>query len=256
MKIITPPTVEPITLVQARKQCKVDAEGDPPVHEDDDLLMLYATAAREWCEHFTGIAIAPTGVQIEMSSFPSAIVLESGPVIGITSVTYLDDAAVRQTVAPSVYYLDTNGSVTTLRLKRGQAWPVALAETGSVRVQYDIGFGVVTTPPPGNTSSDNGYVLAGYVYDGYIVSSGGSSVTSSTSDNGYVLAGYVLDGYIASESSPSVGTTVPKAISVAMLLILAHLYKNREDTAEKAMLHVPMGARALLTQHRVRRGWA
>ena len=165
MKVIAAPTVEPITLAQARKQCKVDAEGTPPVHEDDDLLMMFAGAAREWCEHFTGIAIAPTGVQIDLPSFGASIRLQSGPVIAVTSITYLDSEFVRQTVDPAIYFVDSDGPISTIRLKRGQSWPQAASERGSIRVQYTIGFGAAPEVPQGNVSSDNGYVLAGYVYE-------------------------------------------------------------------------------------------
>ena len=43
---------EPLTLAQARLQCRIDAEGSPPSHPDDDLLAAFVAVAREQVERF------------------------------------------------------------------------------------------------------------------------------------------------------------------------------------------------------------
>lgn len=52
------------------------------------------------------------------------------------------------------------------------------------------------------------------------------------------------------------GEPLPKAIRAAMLLILGHLYRNREDSTEAAMISIPNGAEALMRPLRVRLGMA
>jgi uncharacterized phiE125 gp8 family phage protein len=47
---------------------------------------------------------------------------------------------------------------------------------------------------------------------------------------------------------------VPKAVRAAALLIVGHLYENREDTVEKALTSIPMGALALIQRYRTRQG--
>lgn len=49
---------------------------------------------------------------------------------------------------------------------------------------------------------------------------------------------------------------LPFAIRAAMLLILGHLYKNREDSVDRAMQSLPGGAEALLRPLRIRLGMA
>ena len=44
---------------------------------------------------------------------------------------------------------------------------------------------------------------------------------------------------------------VPTIIKQAMLLIVGHLYENREDSTEKSLANIPMGAKALLSMDRV-----
>ena len=52
------------------------------------------------------------------------------------------------------------------------------------------------------------------------------------------------------------GDALPWSVRAAILLLLGHLYANRETNTEKALADVPMGTDALLRQHRVRLGMA
>jgi uncharacterized phiE125 gp8 family phage protein len=61
-------------------------------------------------------------------------------------------------------------------------------------------------------------------------------------------AGYALD--------TDGQTSMPWVARAAMLLILGHLFKNREETTEKAMAHLPNGAEALMRPRRVLLGMA
>lgn len=148
MKIITPATSEPVTLEMARKQCKVDAEGSPPTHEDDDIIELFISAAREWCEAYLGRAVAPTLVEITLDEFPAAeLTLESGPVLGVEGVYYLDEDGAEQTLASSVYRLDTTEQVAVLRLNADEEWPATDDTTDTVRVRYTIGYSAAGDSP-------------------------------------------------------------------------------------------------------------
>ena len=46
-------------------------------------------------------------------------------------------------------------------------------------------------------------------------------------------------------------TYVPEMARAAMLLIIGHLYKNREQTVERALSEIPLGVKALLGMNRV-----
>ncbi len=157
MKIITPATVEPITLAQARKQCKVDPEGSPPVHEDDELISIFLTAAREWCESYLGSRIAPTLVEIAFDAFPSDVVstttvagtlaLQSSPVLAINGITYLDADGFEQTLDPIAYTLDTTTQVAVARLNVDETWPATQAVANAVTVRYTIGYSLSGDSP-------------------------------------------------------------------------------------------------------------
>lgn len=49
---------------------------------------------------------------------------------------------------------------------------------------------------------------------------------------------------------------LPASIKAAMLLVLGHLYANREASTADALTTIPLGVAALLNQHRVRLGFA
>jgi uncharacterized phiE125 gp8 family phage protein len=57
-----------------------------------------------------------------------------------------------------------------------------------------------------------------------------------------------------SSSPPQTLYAVPRSVIQAALLIVGHLYENREDTVEKALTSVPLGAMALLQQFRTGMG--
>jgi uncharacterized phiE125 gp8 family phage protein len=62
------------------------------------------------------------------------------------------------------------------------------------------------------------------------------------------LAGYGVD--------TDGGEALPKVLRAAILLVLGHLYANREDTADKALAAIPLGAEALMRPLRVKLGMA
>lgn len=62
------------------------------------------------------------------------------------------------------------------------------------------------------------------------------------------LAGYGVDS--------DGGIELPYAIRAAILLMLGHLHKNREASAEDKLAELPLGVEALLRPHRVRMGLA
>ncbi|WP_312417760.1 head-tail connector protein [Comamonas sp.] len=64
-----------------------------------------------------------------------------------------------------------------------------------------------------------------------------------------------LDAAVAAETAGANPMVVNYAIKAAMLLILGHLYSNREDVvAGASVVQLPGGARSLLRPHRITHG--
>lgn len=62
-------------------------------------------------------------------------------------------------------------------------------------------------------------------------------------------------GYTLPNASPD-DRPLPKSIKAAMLLIVGHLYENREETTELKLMSLPLGASSLLDRWRLRLGIA
>jgi uncharacterized phiE125 gp8 family phage protein len=63
--------------------------------------------------------------------------------------------------------------------------------------------------------------------------------------------------YVAGYQSESPVTfPVPRSARAAILLVLGHLYENRENSADRKFEEIPLGAAALLDRDRVRLGFA
>jgi uncharacterized phiE125 gp8 family phage protein len=137
LHLITPPTVEPVTLAEAKVALRVEDSLR------DALITGLIEAAREHAEHHTGLAFVNQTWELRLDAFPAPgddIVLGKGPVASITSIFYVDTSGVEQTLATSVYALDVSGPGYA-RLKFGQAWPGARVEPNAVRVRFVAGYG-------------------------------------------------------------------------------------------------------------------
>lgn len=155
-KWISGPDAEQISLEEARRQCKLDAEGSPPTHEDDPLLEGIIPAAREMAEEYNGRVFAPATYEVIYDSFPSAeLYLPKPPVIEILSVTYLIDdgsgGVAEATMDPLDYTLDISDDEPAFLLPAyGTEWPTPLERANAVRVRYRAGYSLPGDSPQTN----------------------------------------------------------------------------------------------------------
>jgi uncharacterized phiE125 gp8 family phage protein len=194
LRPVTPASAEPVSVDEARQQCKVDPTLDgnsPPTysHPDDDLIQTLITAAREHVENFTNTTCTDATYEYRCAGFGGCIMLPRGPVDSVTSVKYLDENEQEQTLAEAVWYLDDNPWAPSIGLRKNQVWPVTYRRADAVRVVFSGGF-----------------------------------------------------------NSPS---TVPKALVLAMKLMIGHWYRNRENAVVGTIItEIPMGAQILMMPHR------
>lgn len=201
-KVIVAPEGEPISIEDCRSHLEAAAYGDTDVDlQDDTMIIGWLSAAREYCEQFTGLSFSRRVLEVAIDAYPNvdddgttAIELPFGPVLMIQSVgpessttTTSDDE-----LDATEYELDDYS--TPNRLLPVASWPSAT----DVRIRYLAGYG---------DESDGGPLL-------------------------------------------------PFAARAAILLVLGHLYANREESTDKAMTSLPLGVESLLRPLRVRLGMA
>jgi uncharacterized phiE125 gp8 family phage protein len=213
-QLITPPAAEPVTLAQAKLYLRVDFD------DDDTLITALITAAREYCEKYTGRAFFnqawvrtldffPLYGRVEASRNPSerntwpygtwywnkvTIQLPFPRTVSVTSITYLDNDANQQTLPSSSYNVDTTCTPARIAPAQGVMWPIVSNYIpGSVKITF----------------------VAGSYGDG-------------TTTN-----------------------ICPQSICQAMLLLIGHWYQHREATSELSLKSIPFAVDALLDTHKV-----
>jgi uncharacterized phiE125 gp8 family phage protein len=135
-----PPTVEPVTLTEARVQCQMS----PDDTSQDARLLGYVAAARGMAEQETGQRFLPQTWELYLDAWPAdgKIELPQLPVRSITSVKYTSTAGVLTTVSAGAYRLDTRALRAVLQPVYGGAWPTDVRgdDEGVIVVTYICGL--------------------------------------------------------------------------------------------------------------------
>lgn len=126
------PTSEPVTTTEAKSHLRVD------ISDDDTLIGSLITAAREYCEIYTGRSFATRTYRADLAGFADEIWLPYGPVISIESVKYYDTASpsVQQTWAATNYQLFYN----VLERAYGVSFPSVGVRPDAVQITYRAGY--------------------------------------------------------------------------------------------------------------------
>ena len=137
LKVITPP-VNPVTLAEARLQCRVDDTAD------DSLISGLIMAAQEYCQHYTQRAIGSQTLELALDEFPDGpIELPYSPATSIVSVKYAGLDSIETTMGINEYVLDDYTYTSWLIRVYGSEWPIPLAAANAVKVRYVAGAATV-----------------------------------------------------------------------------------------------------------------
>lgn len=160
-KLKTAPTVEPVTLSEAKLHLKIDSDTT-----DDALITALITAAREMAENYTGRAFVNQTWEATFEQFTADenITLRPAPLSSITSITYVDGNGDTQTLSTSVYGADLYKTPGEAYLKYGQSWPTAREIENSITVTYVSGYGSSASSVPGAVKSAI-LLIIGHLYE-------------------------------------------------------------------------------------------
>ncbi len=143
LEIITEPLNEPLSTADAKAHGR---QEDGTI--EDALIASYVKSARRRVETYLRRKLINQTLRLSLSCFPSQIVLPMDPVSAVTSLTYLDPAGVRQTMAPENYRLvRAHGGSLVVPVRNG-SWPVTLTDYASVQVDFTAGYGADVTSIP------------------------------------------------------------------------------------------------------------
>ena len=143
------PTIEPVTLAQAKLHLRVD------VDDDNALITALIIAARQYCENLSGRTLASRSYLQTMESFPADgidIVLRRSPVTAIASVNYYDATGTDVAMTVTTDYR-TNFNLVPARVRLPvltKLWAQTYVVDDAVRIIYTAGAadvnGVNTAP--------------------------------------------------------------------------------------------------------------
>jgi uncharacterized phiE125 gp8 family phage protein len=140
-QIITPPGIEPVSLVDARLHLRIDDDNTV----DDTLIAALITAARQSCESATGRAlITQTVRQFGPACFPFQLDLNQAQ--AINSVKVIDTAENESILAPNEYRLGVNLIKNAVFLTPDYTFPLLSRDAV---VEYVAGYGAAAADVPG-----------------------------------------------------------------------------------------------------------
>ena len=148
----SPPAIEPLTLDETKTFLRVDQSSD------DNLISSLITAARMFCEGYTGRSLITRSYSLYLDRWPGArlirpfdserrhlypvadaIVLPYPPLLSVTQINiYAADNSSCAFNAAN-YFVDTAGA--RLVLNEGVVPPLPLRVINGIEVQYTAGYG-------------------------------------------------------------------------------------------------------------------
>ena len=117
---------------------------------DEAYITGLISVVREACENRIERTLVSTAWQLALDAFPESGVIElgMGPVISVTSVTYLDANGSEQTLDTSDWELDTFSEPARLYRAPGVQWPTTQAAPNAVTIAYTAGYGDTAAAVP------------------------------------------------------------------------------------------------------------
>ena len=132
--VYTAPTVEPVTLAEAKLHLRVSHLSD------DQLIARLIGAAREFVEAHTGLFTTTATVDVYFDAAPaSSFELPVSPVASITSITTYDTTGTGTTMTGTDYSLDAASVPARVVLKDTASWPSGLRSWNAVVVRAVVG---------------------------------------------------------------------------------------------------------------------
>lgn len=141
LTLITGPATEPVSLAEAKLQCRIDTS----ITDEDTLITSLITAARQHAERFTHRAFV-SQVWQDVLDAPPCEVWQSplAPVLSIDSVTYIDTNGDTQTWSSTLYLTDIPAGPTAgparLTPVYGGSWPDTQDVMNAFTVQFTTGY--------------------------------------------------------------------------------------------------------------------
>lgn len=135
--VTVPPDVEPVTVADARRHCRIDDD----ITEHDALLEVFIQAARERAEQETGRALITRTVRLTVPA-TARLVLRPAPLGEVSEVKLIDENGIETVVAAGDRRIDQTGPLPVLLLN------ILTAGAYALQVTMTAGYGATGATVP------------------------------------------------------------------------------------------------------------
>lgn len=142
--VTSEPTSEPLTLADFKAALR------ETTHDFDPELKRILVAARRKVENDTARKLCTQTVALRMDCFPEGrdIEVRLAPISAVSSITYVDEDEVEQTLASSLYRVDLNSTPPRIMLKENEDWPDTEPDyPNAVTITMTAGYGGTADVP-------------------------------------------------------------------------------------------------------------
>ena len=187
--VTSEPAVEPISLVEAKLDLKVD-------HTDEnDLIDILRQVSREMVEQRTGRSLITQTRVIKLDYFPgSTITLTHGPVQSVTHIKYYAvDGDPLITVDASDYWVDIASGIARIIVK--DSWPSTEDMPGAVIITYVAGYGNAGSDVPAPLR-EACFMILGHLYENrqsVVMSGSPTAVVEVPMGAEYLMSNYIVE---------------------------------------------------------------
>lgn len=146
--LITAPTIEPVTLDEAKKHARVVVDDD-----NDYIENQLIPAARAKVESLTRHQLITATRDVSYPDFPRdglrTFFLDCPPLLTVTHVKYYDTSGIERTLADTQYETDIVHVPGRITEKYGCTWPAVRTEVpNAITIQITCGFGPTAADVP------------------------------------------------------------------------------------------------------------
>jgi uncharacterized phiE125 gp8 family phage protein len=143
LQLVTPPSLEPVTLAEAKVHLKVDTAGD------DALIATLITAARARAEWHTGRAFVTQSWILWLDCWPEGGIVDVPlpPLQSVSAVTAYARDGTPSTIDSSLTVVDTASAPGRIAFA-GFAPPMELRTLNAIAVAFTAGYGGAQSDVP------------------------------------------------------------------------------------------------------------
>ncbi|MDF2809509.1 MAG: hypothetical protein K0S56_540 [Microvirga sp.] len=144
LRLVTAPTAQPVTLVEAKAHLRVDHA------DEDDLISALIETAVGWMDAgWLGRALMPQTWEMVRAGFGEQITIPLLPLISVDSIKYVSTDGVLTTLAADQYAVyDRGKSPSIVAPAYALTWPSVRAVPDAVTIQFQCGYADAASVPP------------------------------------------------------------------------------------------------------------